>query len=233
MCFSVQIDRSLNKMAARFGATVSRSSFEKFLSNKEINPKKFKAPDEVNRVYPNYFAPVIIRDQGNKIIKPMRYQLLPHFSNESTYTMVNAKTKRKKTIPTYNARLDSLEDRKAWEPIFMKNHCLFPFIKFFEWVEFEGQKKQIGFHAQNCEVMWAPGLYDQWVSKDKKEIIESFALITTDPHPDILKMGHDRTPIFLKEEYIDDWLDPQNETKDEIYEMLNQHESVNYDYEWV
>lgn len=233
MCFSVQIDRNLNRLATRFGATVSKSSFEKFLMKKEQDPKTFKAPDKVNRIYPNYFAPVIIKEEGKRVIKPMRYQLLPHFSKESTYTMVNPKTNRKKTIPTYNARLDSLESRRAWENIFMKNHCLVPFVRFFEWVEYQGKKKQIGFYSNEHEIMWAPGLYDHWSSDDGKEEIDSFAIITTDPHPDVVRMGHDRTPIFLNEEYINDWLTPENESKDEIYEMLKQEENRQYQYEWV
>ncbi len=46
-------------------------------------------------------------------------------------------------------------------------------------------------------------------------------------------MGHDRCPIFLKEEYIDDWLKPQTETKNEIYEMLAHKEDVYFEHQFI
>ena len=233
MCFSVKIDRKLNRVADRFGAEVDKASFESFIKNSQENPTLYKAPDEEDRVYPNYFAPVIVYENNKKILKPKRYQLLPHFSKESKYRTINPKTKRKKEIPTYNARLDSLEKRNAWSPIFMKNHCLFPFVKFFEWVEYQGKKRQIAFYPEKEGIMWAPGIYDSWVSEDGKETIESFALITTDPRPEVQRTGHDRCPVFLKEDYIDDWLRPENETKEEIYEMLGHQEAGAYQYSWA
>ncbi|MCO4756288.1 MAG: SOS response-associated peptidase family protein, partial [Bacteriovoracaceae bacterium] len=102
-----------------------------------------------------------------------------------------------------------------------------------EWVVHEGKKKLITFKPGEKDIMWAPALYDVWKSRDGSQTIESFALITNDPPPEIERMGHDRCPIFLKEEYIDDWLSPENETRDEVYEMLNEQESVEYSYAWA
>lgn len=233
MCFSVQVDRKLNRVAKRFQAEVDILAFERFLVNKEANPKYYKAPDEENRIYPNYFAPVITFENGKRILSPKKYQLLPHFSKENKYRAVNPKTNRKKEISTYNARLDSLEKRNAWEPLFMRKHCVFPFVRFFEWVEYQGNKRQIGLYPNNSEIMWAPGLHDKWTSEDGQEIIDSFALITTEPPKEVEEMGHDRCPVYLKEEYIDRWLQPNKETKDDIYSMLFDVEKTVYLNEWV
>jgi len=223
MCFSVQIDRDLNRVANRFGAEIDRSAFLRFNEMKEKNPKVFKAPDDKNRIYPNYHAPVIVKAGNKKLLKPMRYRVRPAGSREEVPSKYNV----------FNARVDALETRKTWQPLFMSTHCLFPFTNFFEWVEHEGKKKLITFMPVDKKIMWAPALYDVWQSRDGSERIESFALITTGPPPEIDEMGHDRCPIFLKEDYIDDWLSPENETRDEVYEMLKEQEAVTYSYAWA
>jgi putative SOS response-associated peptidase YedK len=81
--------------------------------------------------------------------------------------------------------------------------------------------------------MWAPCLWDEWVSKDGSLSFKSFAIITDDPPPEIEIMGHDRCPIFLKEELIDSWLNPQKESMKEVLEMLQHKESVEFKYSWV
>ncbi|MCO4795582.1 MAG: SOS response-associated peptidase family protein, partial [Bacteriovoracaceae bacterium] len=216
MCFSVQIDRNLNRVANRFGAEVHREAFLRFNELKEQSPKIYKAPDEQNRIFPNYHAPIILKANGKRILKPMRYRVRPQGSSEEVPSKYNL----------FNARIDALESRKTWQPLFMSTHCLFPFTNFFEWVVHEGKKKLITFKPEEKDIMWAPALYDVWKSRDGNQTIESFALITNDPPPEIERMGHDRCPIFLKEEYIEDWLSPENETRDEVYEMLNEQESV-------
>ena len=223
MCFSVQIDRNLNRVANRFGAEISRESFLRLNDSKTSNPKMFKVPDEDNRIFPNVHAPVIIKSGDKRILKPMRYRVRPAGSKEEVPSKYNV----------FNARLDALETRKTWMPLFMNSHALFPFTNFYEWIEHEGKKKLITFKPEDRDIMWAPTLYDVWQSHDGRERIESFALITTDPPPEIERMGHDRCPIFLKEEYIDDWLTPENETRDEVYEMLKEQESVTYSYAWA
>jgi putative SOS response-associated peptidase YedK len=163
----------------------------------------------------------------------MRYQLLPQFSNGPTYSTKNPKTGRNKKISTFNARLHSLEIRKAWSGNFMNRHCIIPFRNFFEWVELQGSKKEIAFSSQKYPLMWAAGIYDNW--KDPKEdlSIDSFAIITTEPRPEVLEMSHDRCPIFIKGQLIDQWLEAKSLTKPQAYALLNQQEEDIFKHKWV
>ena len=78
--------------------------------------------------------------------------------------------------------------------------------------------------------MWAPVLFDIWNAPDGSETLTSFAVITTEPPPEVLEQGHDRCPVFLREEYIEAWLNPNGRSKDEIYGMLKEVEPAYYDY---
>jgi len=230
MCFSIQVDLDLKKLAQRFQAKIAQAEFDRFAQLSQENPKLYKTADEAGRIYPNYHAPVIIVEAGEKIIKPMRYQLLPHFCEAEKYTRINPKTNRKVQIKTYNARIDALEERHAWKNIFMKRHAIVPFKRFYEYLPRNGKSALASFNSKNHELMWAACLWDCWISADQKTKIESFAIITDEPPIEVEQAGHDRCPIFLKEELLDDWLNPMAESRDEIYEMLSQKEPTIFEY---
>ncbi|MBT4760916.1 MAG: hypothetical protein HOO06_04385 [Bdellovibrionaceae bacterium] len=184
----------------------------------------FKESDERGRIYPGYYCPVIVFENNERNIKLMRYRVRPNNSNEEIPSKYNV----------FNARLDALEKRKTWQSIFTKNHCLFPFKKFYEWVEDENKKKKlISFTPQDRDTMWAPAIYDQWTSNNKEISFESFALLTNDPPKEVEEMGHDRCPIFLKENHIDDWLQPNKFNKHDLYKFLKQKEPVFYNYKFT
>jgi putative SOS response-associated peptidase YedK len=221
MCFSVAIERNLSVLGQIFDAKVNGKSFEQFLKLSHENPQKFRAPDEDNRIYPNSFAPVVhnisVKGKETRLITPMRYRVRPYDSKEEVPSKFNL----------FNARLDSLEKRKTWRPLFGQNHGLFPLTSFFEWVERPKGKQLVRFKAQGHEHLWAPALFDYY--QDGQESFYSFALITTDPPAEILEAGHDRCPIFLKKEYWQDWLSPRSKSKDELYSLLNDSQVATYE----
>ena len=244
LCFSIAVDKNISKLSNYFGAQISaensrsiqkiftaqrqlpQSDFELALGLKPSKKRSepFKMPLEDGKVFPNYFTSVITEKNEARYIEEMRYRVRPWGSKEEVPTKFNL----------YNARLDSLLTRKTWQNIFMKNHGIVPFVKFYEWVPGPDQKpKLITFFPEDREVMWAPCLWDEWVSKDGSLSFKSFAIITDDPPPEIEIMGHDRCPVFLKEELIDSWLNPKNENINEVLEMLTHKEAVKYKFEWA
>ena len=241
MCFSIQVDKNIKKLTQKFQAGADRAAFVKLqemrdltsgvstqelkeLLGPKISSSLFKVPEEDGRIYPNYFAPVITSTQGKRVMRPMRYRVRPFGSREEIPTQFNV----------FNARVDSLEKRKTWSSLFMRNHGLIPFSSFYEWVrDSSGQRKQINFSPKEQEYMWAPCLWDHWRSQDGRIEFQSFALITDDPPKEIRDMGHDRCPIFLERTRIDDWLNPGSQSKQEIYALLEKKEKASYKYRWV
>jgi putative SOS response-associated peptidase YedK len=245
ICFSIQVDKNISKLSDYFGAKLSAkdaqnfqnlfklqsemdsTKFDSLLGIKHSDKKRsmpFKLPGDDGKVFSNYFTNVIVEEKDQRIIRPMRYRVRPHGSKEEIPSKFNV----------FNARLDSLENRQTWIPLFMKNHGIVPFTSFYEWVKGpDGKPKLISFYPAEREIMWAPVLYDEWISKDGLIQFKSFAIITDGPPPEIEKMGHDRCPIFLNEDQISDWLNPDSLSRKSVYEILSIRENVKYSYKWI
>jgi len=225
MCFSVKIERDLRKLSAYFNALPVAKAFQDLQEGAKQFPKVFKIPGEDNIIYPNTFAPVLVYEKGQKLIRPMRYRLRPSGSREEVPSKYNL----------FNARVDSLFKKKTWKPLVGVKHCLFPFKEFYEWVPGgeNGKKRLVTFSPRDRELMWAPGLFDFWSSSDGSVSFESFALITVDPPSEILEQGHDRSPLFLGEDFVDEWLKLPEETgKRGVLEVLAQRQMVTYEYSY-
>ena len=183
MCFSTELEK-MNIVGDCFGARVDDVAFNKFIEFRKRYPDDFKTVGEDLRIYPNYFGYIIVKDnKQNRIIRPARYQLLPHFSKNSKYIRVNSETGREVQVSTFNARVDSLEKRYAWKKIFGKNHCLVVHKKFYEYVKNDetGKSSLISFKGKGYPLLWSAGLWDRWESPDRKFFIDSYAIITTNP----------------------------------------------------
>ena len=208
------------------------------IKSKSKRATPFKLPGDDGRIFSNYFTYVIVENEGHqRLLKPMRYRVRPHGSKEEIPARYNV----------FNARIDALETRQTWGPLFMKNHGLVPFTGFYEWVpdpdpdpERKGKSKLISFYpssekdgAGGDEIMWAPCLWDEWSSIDGSIQFKSFAIITDDPPAEIKRMGHDRCPIFLRKELISSWLNPQKLKKNEVYEVLRGKEEKIFLHKWA
>ena len=238
MCYSAKVEKG-KVTAERFQAQLDLKAFEQFKHDRRLLRAMSKSdvkavlglsraprtevfqwspaiPD--CRVYPGYFAPVIIHAEGSRVVTPMRYRVRPNGSSSEIPSKYNV----------FNCRLDALQTRQTWKRLFGRQHALFPFVRFYEWVEREGRKQQVAFSPQEHEIMWAPALYDSWQSADGRLFFYSFAIVTDEPPPEVSAAGHDRCPIFLHKDAIDDWLQPQRFKTSELYDLLNHRENERF-----
>jgi len=212
MCYSIQIENDIKEMAKRFDASYSETTYAFLEKNIREN----------GRVYKNTYAPAIIHRKGKREIVPLRFNLLPSFSETEKYQFFNQKKNKYEDLATYNAKIEKIEQTKAYQNLFMKHHCIIPFKSFFEWVKDEnGKKVEIQFLEPENGDLFAAGLWDHWGPKTTtEEGINSFSIITTTPRPEVLAAGHHRSPVLLEESSIDKWILPDPFTKDDIYQMV-------------
>jgi putative SOS response-associated peptidase YedK len=150
------------------------------------------------RVFPNFYAPVIIKEDKDSWIRLMRYHLCPKNGKEMNPFKYNL----------FNARRDRLLDSRTWKPVFGKQHGIFPFHRFYESVADKDDKsKIIYFQPKDQEIMWSAAIFEE--SKIPFGNLRSFAAITDEPPPEVAAAGHDRCPVFLAKENFEEWLTPK------------------------
>lgn len=145
--------------------------------------------DWIDHMLPHSRAPVYLPDQ----IRLMKFSLLPSWSREP-----------KVKFATHNARLETITEKPTWKKPFLNNHCVVPMTSFIEPI-YEGKLAGHMVAFEGEEVLCAAGVYDTWVNKDTGEVVESFAVITSEPGPFVQEVGHDRQPVFLTKADAMEW----------------------------
>ena len=170
------------------------------------------------RIYPGYYAPVMVWQEGQRVVLPMRYQCRPAGKPE-VYD--------RKYPGTYNARSDNLEG--FWKGLYGKTHGVVLASAFYEHVQQDGKDVVLEFRPQTGGEMLVACLWSSWIGKDGEELL-SFAAITDDPPPEVAAAGHDRCIIPIKPENLDAWLRPDPANLPAQYAILHDRERPYYEH---
>lgn len=188
-------------------ATNKIESFKNKLDR--LQSKKISEGD--SRIFPSQYAPLIVFEDGKRVIRPFRYLLRPKGQPESFDRKYNG---------AYNVRRDRIQEVFWWKSIFGKNHGVLVIDSFSENVKRhnyekralkKGEKEEnmvLHFKPRDLDLMTVPCIFDQ--NDEGKLTLHSFALITDDPNPEVAAAGHDRTPVIMKEKHMDLWLNTKN-----------------------
>jgi len=182
------------------------------------------------RIFPGNYAPVMVWEDGRRVIKPMRYQCRPA-GKPAFYDT--------KFPGTYNARRDNLEG--FWKDLFGFSHGIAVFTSFYENVPrhrvehrvlAEGEKEEnviLQFRPNSTDVMLVARLWSRWSAPGEPDLL-SFAAITDEPPPEVAAAGHDRCIVPIKVENIDAWLKPDPANLARQYAILDDRERPYYEH---
>ncbi|GAB3513268.1 SOS response-associated peptidase family protein [Pseudoxanthomonas daejeonensis] len=173
-------------------------------------------PTTDDRIFPFWYAPVLLIEDGKPVVRPMRYLCRPQGMAPSTDY-----TKDGRASGKYNARRDNLT--KFWRPQFGHTHALMLAETFYENVDDgRGGSKEIHFRPRTGETMFIACLYSHWTDpKGKEPDLWSFAAITDEPEPEVAAAGHDRTIINIKPEHANAWLTPEGRSDEELFAIFD------------
>jgi putative SOS response-associated peptidase YedK len=219
----VNAERSLKEKEtkkAREDVRIATNKIET-LTVKLSDLRRSEPTSEDNRIFPMVYAGVIIKQDGQNVLTPMRYFCRPA-GKPAFYD--------KKFPGLYNARRDNLE--KFWGDQFGHHHALMVVESFYENVQLhalEHRELNAGEEARNVVLQFTPEprqplliacLWSHW--KDPKEPeVRGFAAITDEPPADVAAAGHDRCIINLKPEHVDVWLTPEGRSTEVLQAILS------------
>ncbi|UNK50148.1 SOS response-associated peptidase [Lysobacter sp. S4-A87] len=185
---------------------------------------------EDSRIFPGHFAPVMVWENGGRVIKPMRYQCRPQ-GKPANFDQ--------RFPGTYNARRDNLQG--FWKEQFGYTHGIVLVNAFYENVsrhavehrDLRPDEKEenvvLEFRPEPEQDMLVACLWSKWKGSHSAELL-SFAAITDDPPAEIAAVGHDRCIIPIKRNNIDAWLNPDPNNLAAMYAILDDRERPYYEH---
>jgi putative SOS response-associated peptidase YedK len=188
-------------------------------------------PDDV-AVHPLTYGPVIVQTDQGRMLTAMRYHC----------RLAGKPASIDRQLPgLYNARKTSLQE--WWAPVFGRRHALFLLTGFRENVKRHDMERRelkpdeepenvvLEFEPRDHATMLVPCVWDRW--EQNGEVLNSFALITDEPPPEVAAAGHDRCPIQLTRAAAEAWLTPQGRSATELLDILEQRQRPYYEHRLV
>jgi len=225
-------ERTLQTKPTKAAANSQRIATDKvaWAMGKLSDLKRMDGVDEDSRIFPGWYAPVMVMENGQRVIKPMRYQCRPAGKPVFYDT---------KFPGTYNARRDNLEG--FWKDLFGFSHGIAVVNAFFENVNqhrAEGRELREGEDVKNLILEFRPRptqdmlvacLWSRWSGPGEPDLL-SFAAITDEPPPEVSAAGHDRCIIPIRPENIDAWLSPDPKNLAAQHAILDDRERPYYEH---
>ena len=225
-------ERTLQTKTTKAAANSQRIATDKigWAISKLSDLKRLELKESDSRLFPGHYAPVMVMENGKRVIKPMRYQCRPA-GKPAFYDT--------KDPGTYNARRDNLEG--FWKDLFGFSHGLMVVNAFFENVNqhrAEGRELGDGENVKNLILEFRPRptqdmlvacLWSHWSSPGEPDLL-SFAAITDEPPPEVSAAGHDRCIIPIRPENIDAWLSPDPKNLAAQYAILDDRARPYYEH---
>lgn len=180
----------------------------------ELVQLRHPGPDNHNTAPTETVAVLRLDQRGMPELAPMRWWLTPYWAKEpgNRYAM-------------FNAKAETADKSRAFREPFRKRRCVVPVSGFYEWCRSRTARagdvgKRVPFYirAHHLPGMLLAGIWDRWRSRDSGEVLESFAILTTDAGRG-LEFVHDRQPVMLCLDDAHRWLSPQTRS-DELKRML-------------
>lgn len=178
--------------------------------------------DSDSRIFPGYYAPVMIWEDGRRVVRPMRYQC----------RLAGKPALYDSKFPgTYNARRDNLE--RFWRAQFGFTHGLMAINAFYEHVKVgtgdQAENAKLEFKPRPQQDMLIACLWSHWRGEGEPDLY-SFAAVTDEPPQEIAAAGHDRCVIPIRPENIDEWLNPDPSNLAALYAILDDRERPYYEH---
>ncbi|HJD33993.1 MAG TPA: SOS response-associated peptidase [Candidatus Mediterraneibacter tabaqchaliae] len=102
-----------------------------------------------------------------------------------------------------NARAETAAERRTFRESILHRRCVIPAKGFWEWNK---SKEKFSFERPDAQVMFMAGCYDCFDGQER------FVILTTEANPSV-KPVHDRMPLILERNELEDWVTDDGATE--------------------
>ncbi|MCR4903154.1 MAG: SOS response-associated peptidase [Butyrivibrio sp.] len=189
MCTRYALEKDLPELKEILETVVKSSLTNKFI---DTHARPLITDGEV---HPTDIVPVIApNSKGLRSVFPMQWGFLAKDN--------------KRTL--FNARVESANEKPTFKDAWLSHRCIIPASYYFEWEHFKSNDGKVktgdkfAIQPTGCTVTWLCGLYRI------EEGYPVFVILTKEPTAELGKI-HDRMPLMLPEDKIDEWINPSSD----------------------
>ena len=155
-----------------------------------------------------------IDDPPIRRLEAARWGLVPVWSKDP-----------KSGVSAINARIETAAEKSTFANAVRKRRAIIPATGYYEWNVIDGVKTPHFIHLPEGEMMVFAGLYEWWrdplaADDSPEKWLLSTAILTRDATGELAGI-HDRMPVFLSPELLDEWLDPHTEGSAELLDEIS------------
>jgi putative SOS response-associated peptidase YedK len=125
-----------------------------------------------------------------------------------------------------NARAETVAAKPAFRSLLARHRCLVVADGFYEWKRTPAHRKTstpFYFERADHQPLTFAGLWDVWRDPrrpdDAEARLRTCTIITTEAGPDVADI-HDRAPVIVEPDDIDEWLDRADQDPDAVEHFL-------------
>ena len=151
---------------------------------------------------------VIAIDKPDEIVL-MKWGFIPNWCKDELQAHKFADT-------CLNARAETIFEKPMFKGSIMSKRCILPLSGFYEWREVNKKKYPYYIYPSHSKLFAMGCIYDTWTNKETGEIINSFAIVTTEAN-EVMAMIHNkkkRMPLILSQDARKLWLDTKASKED-------------------
>ena len=165
-------------------------------------------------IAPTQNSLVLIQEKGSKIVRSMKWGLIPAWSKSELYGS--------KMI---NARIETVTTKPSFKNLIPQYRCIVLSDGYYEWKRSGGRKVPFFIQKEDGGVMLFAGLWTTWSMSSKK--IFTYTILTTKAQESISAI-HDRMPALIDKSKAELWINPDNEFSEVEQELTDTNEMLNY-----
>jgi putative SOS response-associated peptidase YedK len=158
----------------------------------------------------------VITDDAPDQLRFYHFGFTPSWASKRMY-VINARSEGDHNLHNhrdYHGAMGIIQ-KPMFRSSIRKKRCLVVADAFIEGPQKEKLNKPYCVYPTNGERPFAfAGIWDEWVNKSTGEVINSFAIITTQANELMHRIGHHRSPVVLQAEEESIWLDQQADLQD-------------------
>ncbi len=171
-------------MCSRFELKTKFDKLPKIL--KQDYPSKLEQKYETQKLIRPNDPVVVIKNEGKIQTTFMTWGFISPWTQQSF--------KKGRPRP-FNARSETVDEKKLFSGSWKYKRCLIPASGFFE--------KKYRIRKKNYDTFWLGGIWSKWTSSDGAEL-ESCCILTTEPN-DLVKPIHNRMPVVIPNGFEEQW----------------------------